>query len=155
MNHWFVQWRKKEVEKFEQQDDFLMDCIGHKAPNWKKNAQRGDIVWIHFVDAPNQIHYLLGKMKLDVLLNRADTMEVIGRNLRTVKYEKYWINKWTWEEMKQINMGGLARELNFFPLDRLQGDYMSKQHLRTPRTLSPVDHNKLLEFWNNHSETMG
>ena len=39
MNHWFVQWTKNEVGKFEQHDDFMMDCIGHKAANWKKNAQ--------------------------------------------------------------------------------------------------------------------
>ena len=155
MNHWFVQWTKNEVGKFEQHDDFMMDCIGHNAANWKKNAQRGDIVWIHSVDAPNQTHYLLGKMKLDVLLNRDDTMEVIGRDLSTIKYEEYWINKWEWEEMKKLNMGDLARELNFFPLHRLPDDYMSGQFLRTPRTLSPVDHNKLLDFWNNHPETMG
>ena len=155
MNHWFVQWTKNEVGEFEQHNDFMMDCIGHNAASWKKNAQRGDIVWIHFVDSPNQTHYLLGKMKLDELLNREHTMEIIGRDLSTVKYEQYWINEWEWEKMKKLNMADLARELNFFPLNRLPEDYMSGQFLRTPRTLSLVDHNKLLNFWNNHPESVG
>tara|TARA_B110000008_G_C16613393_1_gene421362 strand:- start:128 stop:595 length:468 start_codon:yes stop_codon:yes gene_type:complete len=154
MNHWFVQWTKKEVGEFEHHDNFMMDCIGHNASNWKKNARRGDIVWIHYVDAPNQNHYLLGKMKLDILLNRDETMEAIGRDLSTVKYEEYWLNLWDWEEMKKLEMGELAGKLNFFPLNRLPDNYMSGQFLRTPRILSPVDHSKLLDFWNNYPETM-
>ena len=150
MNYWFIQWTEREVRDFSQQSDFMMDCLGHNASNFKKKAQRGDIVWIHSIISGS--HYLLGKMKLDVLLDREETEQEIERSLSTVKYEEYWINHWDWVPMKQIDMGEFPLELNFFPLSKLPNEYKSGQYLRTPRILSPLDHNRLLEFWNEHSE---
>ncbi len=149
MNYWFVQWTENEFREFSKQSNFLMDCLGHNAPNFKKKASRGDIVWIHSIISGS--HCLLGAMKLDVLLDRGETEEEIQRSLATVKYEEYWVNQWDWIPMKQVDMGDLPMELNFFPLNRLPEGYKSGQYLRTPRILSPLDHNRLLQFWNEHS----
>ena len=117
-------------------------------PNFINDADRGDIVWVHSIVSGT--HYLIGKMKLDVLLDREETEKVIKRDLSTVHYDEYWINQWKWEPLRLVDMGDkFPRKLNFLPLNRLKENYKTTQTLRVPRILSPLDHNRLMEFWNS------
>jgi len=152
MTHWFVQWTEKQVKKFRENSDFMMDCIGSNSTTWKKNAKRNDIVWVHSNISGS--HYLLGKMKLESLHTPEDTEEIIGRKLVTGKrYNEYWINMWEWEVMREIEMkDNFAFEINFLPINPLKEGYMSTQRLRTPQNISSVDHSKILDYWNSNIE---
>lgn len=146
MTYWFIQWTEREVKEFLDQPDFMMDCIGNNASNFKKNATRKDIVWINATFEGD--HRLLGTMELGELCNREYTEQFIERSLVTIKYDSYWINTLEWIPIQTVVMDeDFIFSLNFLPVSPLPTDYKSGQHLRTPRILSPLDHQKLNDFW--------
>ena len=113
MARWLVYWTPENVEEFEGQANFRMDCLGSGVENFGSKFSKGDTVWIHSIDS-TRYHSILGKLTLaEYVTSREKAEDRIERHLSNVRFTNYWIAEKPWNSIKDVPFSEVPYSLEF------------------------------------------
>ena len=151
MASWLVYWTPENVEEFEGQANFRMDCLGSGVENFGSKFSKGDTVWIHSIDS-TRYHSILGKLTLaEYVTSREKAENRIERHLSNVRFTNYWIAEKPWNSIKDVPFSEVPYSLEFESGKKLPSDYSGK-HFQSPRRLTEEDNLLILDLWNAWTE---